>query len=75
MLKKFSFDKVKDKTKGFTKSVITTTFGITTSDDFTKDILARLSLIYHDEETLSKYLDDYFGTLYGKFTGKCPLYI
>ena len=75
LLKKFIIDKVKSEGKGFTKSVIFTTFSITKADDLTKDILSKLSPIYKDEETLSKYLEDYFGTQYGKFTGKCPLYI
>ena len=25
-------------------------------------------------QTIFEYMEDYFGTLYGKVTGKCPLY-
>lgn len=51
-------------------------FGIKTTKSIVKDLLKGMCPIYtsEDEQTLVEYMEDYFGTLYGKVTGKCPLY-
>lgn len=51
-------------------------FGIKTTKTIFKDLFESLSPIYRseDDQSFVEYMKDYFGTLYGKFKGKCPLY-
>lgn len=46
-------------------------FGIKTTKSIVKDLLKGMCPIYtsEDEQTLVEYMEDYFGTLYGKVTG------
>ena len=50
--------------------------GIKTTKTIFKDLFKSLSPIYRseDDQSFVEYMKDYFGTLYGKFKGKCPLY-
>lgn len=51
-------------------------FGIKTTKTIFKDLFKTLCPIYkaEDDQSFVDYMEDYFGTMYGKITGKCPLY-
>lgn len=86
MLKKYGLEKLKSgffsSKSGFSgvvdsvKKYAFMIFGIKTTKSIVKDLLKGMCPIYtsEDEQTLVEYMEDYFGTLYGKVTGKCPLY-
>ena len=69
---KSGFSGVVDSVKKYSFMI----FGIKTTKSIVKDLLKGMCPIYtsEDEQTLVEYMEDYFGTLYGKVTGKCPLY-
>lgn len=86
LLKKYGLEKLKSgffsSKSGFSgvvdsvKKYAFMIFGIKTTKSIVKDLLKGMCPIYtsEDEQTLVEYMEDYFGTLYGKVTGKCPLY-
>lgn len=86
LLKKYGLEKLKSgffsSKSGFSgvvdsvKKYAFMVFGIKTTKSIVKDLLEGMCPIYtsEDEQTLVEYMEDYFGTLYGKVTGKCPLY-
>lgn len=86
LLKKYGLEKLKSgffsSKSGFSgvvdsvKKYAFMIFGIKTTKSIVKDLLKGMCQIYtsEDEQTLVEYMEDYFGTLYGKVTGKCPLY-
>lgn len=86
LLKKYGLEKLKSgffsSKSGFSgvvdsvKKYAFMIFGIKTTKSIVKDLLKGMCPIYtsDDEQTLVEYMEDYFGTLYGKVTGKCPLY-
>lgn len=86
LLKKYGLEKLKSgffsSKSGFSgvvdsvKKYAFMVFGIKTIKSIVKDLLEGMCPIYtsEDEQTLVEYMEDYFGTLYGKVTGKCPLY-
>lgn len=86
LLKKYGLEKLKSgffsSKSGFSgvvdsvKKYAFMVFGIKTTKSIVKDLLKGMCPIYasEDEQTLVEYMEDYFGTLYGKVTGKCPLY-
>lgn len=86
LLKKYGLEKLKSgffsSKSGFSgvvdsvKKYAFIIFGIKTTKSIVKDLLKGMCPIYtsEDEQTLVEYMEDYFGTLYGKVTGKCPLY-
>ena len=79
LLKKYGLEKLKSGFSGVVDSVkkyAFMIFGIKTTKSIVKDLLKGMCPIYtsEDEQTLVEYMEDYFGTLYGKVTGKCPLY-
>lgn len=69
---KSGFSGVVDSVKKYAFMIL----GIKTTKSIVKDLLKGMCPIYtsEDEQTLVEYMEDYFGTLYGKVTGKCPLY-
>lgn len=85
LLKKYGLEKLKSgffsSKSGFSgvvdsvKKYAFMIFGIKTTKSIVKDLLKGMCPIYtsEDEQTLVEYMEDYFGTLYGKVTGKCPL--
>ena len=86
LLKKYGLEKLKSgffsSKSGFSgvvdsvKKYAFMIFGIKTTKSIVKDLLKGMCPIYtsEDEQTLVEYMEDYYGTLYGKVTGKCPLY-
>lgn len=86
LLKKYGLEKLKSgffsSKSGFSgvvdsvKKYAFMIFEIKTTKSIVKDLLKGMCPIYtsEDEQTLVEYMEDYFGTLYGKVTGKCPLY-
>ena len=86
LLKKYGLEKLKSgffsSKSGFSgvvdsvKKYAFMIFGIKTTKSIVKDLLKGMCPIYtsEDEQTLVEYMEDYFGTLYGKVTRKCPLY-
>lgn len=86
LLKKYGLEKLKSgffsSKSGFSgvvdsvKKYAFMIFGIKTTKSIVKDLLKGMCPIYtsEDEQMLVEYMEDYFGTLYGKVTGKCPLY-
>lgn len=86
LLKKYGLEKLKSgffsSKSGFSgvvdsvKKYAFMIFGIKTTKSIVKELLKGMCPIYtsEDEQTLVEYMEDYFGTLYGKVTGKCPLY-
>lgn len=86
LLKKYGLEKLKSgffsSKSGFSgvvdsvKKYAFMIFGIKTTKSIVKDLLKGMCPIYtsEDEQTLVEYMEDYFGTLYGKVTGKCSLY-
>lgn len=86
LLKKYGLEKLKSgffsSKSGFSgvvdsvKKYAFMIFGIKTTKSIVKDLLKGMCPIYtsEDEQTLVEYMEDYFGILYGKVTGKCPLY-
>lgn len=86
LLKKYGLEKLKSgffsSKSGFSgvvdsvKKYAFMIFGIKTTKSIVKDLLKGMCPIYtsEDEQTLVEYMEDYFGTLYGKVTGKCQLY-
>ena len=86
LLKKYGLEKLKSgffsSKSGFSgvvdsvKKYAFMIFGIKTTKSIVNDLLKGMCPIYtsEDEQTLVEYMEDYFGTLYGKVTGKCPLY-
>lgn len=86
LLKKYGLEKLKSgffsSKSGFSgvvdsvKKYAFMIFGIKTTKSIVKDLLKGMCPIYtsEDEQTLVEYMEDYFDTLYGKVTGKCPLY-
>lgn len=86
LLKKYGLEKLKSgffsSKSGFSgvvdsvKKYAFMIFGIKTTKSIVKDLLKGMCPIYtsEDEQTLVEYMEDYFGTLYRKVTGKCPLY-
>ena len=86
LLKKYGLEKLKSgflsKKSGFAgvvdsvKKYAYMVFGIKTTKTIVKDLFKTLCPIYkaEDEQSFVEYMKDYFGTMYGKITGKCPLY-
>lgn len=74
LLKKYACEKVKGGVKKGVESSVNTVFGIKTTKTIFKEVTKRFLPIYDDEETALEYLEDYFGTMYGKLDGRCPLY-
>lgn len=86
LLKKYGLEKLKSgflsKMSGFAgvvdsvKKYAYMVFGIKTTKTIFKDLFKTLCPIYkaEDDQSFVEYMKDYFGTLYGKITGKCPLY-
>lgn len=60
---------------GILRSVLRTITGYETTKSVAKNIFKRLLPWYDDGESALEYMEDYYGTLYGKVTGKCPIYI
>ncbi|MEE1057338.1 MAG: RHS repeat-associated core domain-containing protein [Acutalibacteraceae bacterium] len=86
LLKKYALEKLKSgfvsSKSGFAgavdcvKKYAYMVFGVKTSKTIVKDLLKTFSPIYksEDDQSFVGYMKDYFGTLYGKITGKCPLF-
>lgn len=86
LLKKYGLEKLKSgflsKKSGFAgvfdsvKKYAYMVFGIKTTKTIFKDLFKSLCPIYkaEDDQSFVEYMKDYFGTLYGKITGHCPLY-
>lgn len=86
LLKKYGLEKLKSgflsKKSGFAgvvdsvKKYAYMVFGIKTTKTIFKDLFKTLCPIYkaEDDQSFVEYMKDYFGALYGKITGKCPLY-
>ena len=87
LLKKYGLEKLKSgflsKKSGFAgvvdsvKKYAYMVLGIKTTKTIFKDLFKTLCPIYkaEDDQSFVEYMKDYFGTLYGKITGKCPLYV
>lgn len=65
------------KGEGVIGKALYTIFGLKATKSIFKDVVGRLIPWYSKdgEEKVPDYLKKYFETLYGKFTGKCPLYV
>lgn len=71
--KKSGFAGVVDSVKKYAYMI----FGIKTTKSMFKELFGSLCPLYRNEEkdqSFVEYMEDYWGTLYGKVTGKCPLY-
>lgn len=60
---------------GILRSSVRTLFGYETVKQVGKKAFKKWLPWYSDvQDDIMEYLDDYYGTLAGKATGKCPVY-